>query len=127
VVPSTIAAHPFWTEHDPQRRVEQQVQFAKNLGLLGGLLFAAMDRGGKPSLSWRAKYAAKTGRRAARSAGAIAGLSGAVVAQKAGSSVRRASDAAAHAGESVRRTARTGRREARLAVRAVNLGRRMPF
>jgi putative oxidoreductase len=127
VVPSTVAAHPFWTEADPQRKAEQQVQFAKNLGLLGGLLLAVTDRGGRPSLAWRARYAAKTGRRAAKSAGAIAGLSGAVAAEKAGSSVRRAGQAATHARHSVARTARTGRREARLAVRAVNLGRRLPF
>src|ERR671917_387808 len=63
LVPSTIAAHPFWTEHDPQRKAEQQVQFAKNMGLLGGLLFAAVDRNGKPSMAWRARYAAREARR----------------------------------------------------------------
>jgi uncharacterized membrane protein YphA (DoxX/SURF4 family) len=142
VVPSTIAAHPFWTETDPQRRADQQVQFAKNLGLLGGLLFATVDRGGKPSLAWRTRYAARDARRTARAFGATAGLSGALAAKRAGFAVRRAGDAvsdtvgnaawrastaASDAGRSVRRTARTARREAKLAARAVQLGRSLPF
>jgi uncharacterized membrane protein YphA (DoxX/SURF4 family) len=142
VVPSTLAAHPFWTESDPQRRADQQVQFAKNLGLLGGLLYAAVDRGGKPSLAWRTRYAAREARRATKAIGATTGLSGALAATRASSAVRRAGDAvsesvgnaawrastaASQAGRSVRRTARTARREARLAARAVQVGRRLPF
>lgn len=138
VVPSTIAAHPFWTEHDPQRRAEQQVQFAKNLGLLGGLLFAAVDRGGKPSLAWRARYAARDARRSARyaardarrsarQAAATAGLTGALAAKEAGGIARRAGDKANQAGRSVRRGARTARREARLVMRAARFGRSLPF
>jgi putative oxidoreductase len=142
VVPSTLAAHPFWTETDPHRRADQRVQFAKNLGLLGGLLFAAVDRGGKPSLAWRTRHAAHDARRAATALGTTAGLSSALAAKRAGYSVRRAGDAlsetfgnaawrastaASDARRSVRRTARTARREARLAARAVQLGRRLPF
>ena len=41
LVPTTIGGHSFWEEEDPQVRSLQQVQFAKNLSLLGGLLFAA--------------------------------------------------------------------------------------
>ena len=142
VVPSTLAAHPFWTETDPQRKADQQVQFAKNMGLLGGLLFAAVDRGGKPSLAYQARYAARDARRAAKVLGATAGLTGARAATRAGTSARRAGDAvsetvgnaawrastaASSAGRSVRRSARTARREARLAARAVRFGRRLPF
>src|SRR5690242_6479294 len=64
VVPSTIASHPFWNEADPQRKADQRTQFAKNLGLLGGLLYAIVDRDGRPSLAYQAKYAARdAGRR----------------------------------------------------------------
>lgn len=41
LVPTTIGGHAFWDEEDPQARSLQQVQFAKNLSLLGGLLLAA--------------------------------------------------------------------------------------
>jgi putative oxidoreductase len=54
LIPTTIAAHPFWTYPDPEQRHRQQVHFAKNLGVLGGLLLAAADTEGRPSLRWRA-------------------------------------------------------------------------
>lgn len=59
LVPSTAAAHRFWEYENPEERAAQQEQFLKNLGLLGGLLLAAADTHGKPSLSWRAKHAAR--------------------------------------------------------------------
>ena len=55
LVPTTIAGHPFWSETDPARREQQKVQFLKNVGLLGGLLLAAVDTEGKPWLSYRAR------------------------------------------------------------------------
>jgi uncharacterized membrane protein YphA (DoxX/SURF4 family) len=149
VVPSTVAAHPFWAQDDPATKADQRVQFAKNMGLLGGLLYASVDRGGRPSMAWRARYAAKEARRTARHAGVTAGLTGALTAKQATGAVRRASGAlsttvgdaawraseaarrmggaASDAGRSVRRGTRTARREARLAVKAANFGRRLPF
>jgi putative oxidoreductase len=59
LVPTTIAAHRFWEEKDPEARRQQQIHFMKNVGLLGGLLLASADTAGKPSLGWRAKRAAK--------------------------------------------------------------------
>ncbi|HLW03895.1 MAG TPA: DoxX family protein [Ktedonobacterales bacterium] len=44
LIPTTIAGHPFWKEEDEARRSQQQTQFAKNLGLLGGLLLVMVDR-----------------------------------------------------------------------------------
>ncbi len=38
LVPTTLAGHAFWKETDPQLRAQQIAHFAKNLGLLGGLL-----------------------------------------------------------------------------------------
>ncbi|ASR38734.1 hypothetical protein BAY61_31240 [Prauserella marina] len=59
LVPTTIAGHPFWEETEPGQRQQQKVQFLKNAGLAGGLLLAAADTEGKPSLGWRAKRAAR--------------------------------------------------------------------
>ncbi|CRK57348.1 hypothetical protein [Alloactinosynnema sp. L-07] len=58
LVPTTLAQHRFWEEKDPGQRKHQQAHFLKNLGLLGGLLLAAVDTEGKPSLGWRARHAA---------------------------------------------------------------------
>ena len=57
LVPTTIAGHPFWSETDPVKKQQQRVQFLKNLGLLGGLMLAAVDTEGKPGLAYRAKLA----------------------------------------------------------------------
>ncbi|MEW2501759.1 MULTISPECIES: DoxX family protein [unclassified Amycolatopsis] len=59
LVPTTAAAHRFWEIKDPAERQAQQVQFLKNAGIAGGLLLAASDTAGKPSLGWRARRAAK--------------------------------------------------------------------
>ncbi|MEV6932109.1 DoxX family protein [Dactylosporangium sp. NPDC051485] len=64
LVPTTLAGHAFWSVEDPQQRALQRIQFMKNMGLVGGLLLAAVDREGRPDLRWRAGHAAKTLRRA---------------------------------------------------------------
>ena len=66
VVPTTLAAHAFWQEQDPEVRAQQRVQFLKNLGLLGGLLLAAVDTEGRPGLAYRAKLVGHSASRAAR-------------------------------------------------------------
>lgn len=65
LVPSTWAGHAFWKETDKQIRADQQQLFLKNVSTAGGLLFAATDRRGRPSLAWRTKRADKHARRAA--------------------------------------------------------------
>lgn len=55
LVPTTIIDHPFWEEQDPIRRTQQRHQFMKSAGLLGGLLLAAVDTEGRPSLGWWAR------------------------------------------------------------------------
>lgn len=57
LVPTTLAGHRFWEEKDPDAKARQQVQFLKNLGLLGGLMLAAVDTEGRPGLAWRARHA----------------------------------------------------------------------
>jgi putative oxidoreductase len=59
LVPTTAAGHRFWEEHDPAKRKAQQLHFVKNASIVGGLLLAAADTEGKPSVSWRARRAAR--------------------------------------------------------------------
>ncbi|HVL83736.1 MAG TPA: DoxX family membrane protein [Pseudonocardia sp.] len=59
LVPTTLATHRFWDIDDEAERQAQQIHFLKNVGLLGGLLIAAADTGGKPSLGWRGRRAAR--------------------------------------------------------------------
>ncbi|AWE42908.1 MULTISPECIES: DoxX family membrane protein [unclassified Actinobaculum] len=51
-VPIALANNPFW-QHRAEERKEDLSSLAAAAGLIGGTLFAAMDRNGKPSLSWR--------------------------------------------------------------------------
>ncbi|WP_305091538.1 DoxX family protein [Prescottella sp. R16] len=59
LVPTTVAGHDFWNVQDPQQRAAQRMQFFKNMTMLGGLLIAAVDTEGKPSLGWRGRRAAQ--------------------------------------------------------------------
>jgi putative oxidoreductase len=43
LIPTTLAGHRFWDELDDDARNLQITHFAKNLGLLGGLLLVATD------------------------------------------------------------------------------------
>jgi uncharacterized membrane protein YphA (DoxX/SURF4 family) len=63
LVPTTLAGHRFWEADEPQTRKQQKIQFLKNLSMLGGLLIAAADTGGRPSLAWRSRHAVSDVRR----------------------------------------------------------------
>jgi uncharacterized membrane protein YphA (DoxX/SURF4 family) len=63
LVPTTLAGHSFWQESDKTVRATQKVQFMKNLGLMGGLMLAAVDTEGKPGIAWRATHGAKAVKR----------------------------------------------------------------
>lgn len=65
IVPTTLT-HQWWTETDPEKKQGEQVQFFKNLSLLGGLLLAAADTEGKPGLTYRARQAKASARREAK-------------------------------------------------------------
>jgi uncharacterized membrane protein YphA (DoxX/SURF4 family) len=43
LVPTTLAGHSYWAVEDPATRKVQRIQFHKNLAMIGGLLFAALD------------------------------------------------------------------------------------
>ncbi|HZD96759.1 MAG TPA: DoxX family protein [Micromonosporaceae bacterium] len=68
LVPTTLAGHAYWEFEDPADRAQQRTHFYKNLGLLGGLILAAIDNDGKPSVSWRAHHAAGAAERSVRRA-----------------------------------------------------------
>lgn len=57
LVPSTLMANRFWEEKESGAMRDQQQHFFANVSLFGGLLIAAMDTAGKPSLRWRASKA----------------------------------------------------------------------
>ncbi|WP_040808787.1 DoxX family protein [Nocardia concava] len=57
-VPVALIEHDFWNEPDRERRTAVRTAFLRDAGLLGGLLIAASDTRGKPSLGWRARRAA---------------------------------------------------------------------
>ncbi len=59
LVPTTAVGHRFWEEDSPESRAMQQTHFLKNLAILGGLVIAATDTEGAPSLTWRARRAAR--------------------------------------------------------------------
>jgi putative oxidoreductase len=59
LVLTTLGGHRFWEADTDEKRKQQQLHFLKNGSILGGLLFAALDRQGQPSLAWRAKRAAR--------------------------------------------------------------------
>jgi uncharacterized membrane protein YphA (DoxX/SURF4 family) len=72
VIPTTYAGHRFWEAEDEAQRAQQRIHFMKNLGLLGGLILAALDTEGRPSLGWRARRSAsQAGKIIERGAGQV--------------------------------------------------------
>jgi putative oxidoreductase len=89
VIPTTLAGHRFWEELDDEKRMQQQTHFLKNAGLLGGLILAASDADGAPSVSWRIRRQARVSRR--RATRTAAGMS-----KKAKRSLESMSNPSAH-------------------------------
>jgi uncharacterized membrane protein YphA (DoxX/SURF4 family) len=106
IVPTTYGGHRFWEEPDDHIRAQQKVQFLKNLGLLGGLIYAAVDTEGAPSLGWR------TRRRVHQVAGAL-------TEERAGPAGH-AHHTAAKAADASRETGRRANRAAKVATRRAN-------
>jgi uncharacterized membrane protein YphA (DoxX/SURF4 family) len=59
VVPGSLGAHAFWNETDAERKAAERRAFLSDVGLIGGLVIAAVDTEGRPSLGWRGKRAAR--------------------------------------------------------------------
>ena len=70
VLPANLGAHMFWAEPDSVSRGRKRRDFTMDVSLLGGLIIAAADTAGKPSLGWRGRRAA---RRLAEAAALTAG------------------------------------------------------
>jgi uncharacterized membrane protein YphA (DoxX/SURF4 family) len=104
IIPTTYAGHRFWEESDPTTRAQQKLHFLKNLGLLGGLILAAFDTEGEPSLGWRAK-------RQAREIETVIGV-GRAKAQRAGKNLSPSSLVGSNAGKKTIRRGRAARRRA---------------
>ncbi len=49
LLPTTLAGHPFWKETEEATLKQQRLQFAKNLGLMGGLLWVLAESGNSSS------------------------------------------------------------------------------
>jgi putative oxidoreductase len=67
VVPEAATGHAFWAEKG-EAKSEKRSLFARDLGLLGGLLVAAVDTGGRESVPHRARRASRNARTTARKA-----------------------------------------------------------
>lgn len=52
-IPVTLVNNPVWQGGDPEERKDRLRGLLRGLGLGGGLLLAAVDRDGKPSVGWR--------------------------------------------------------------------------
>lgn len=87
LVPTTLAGHRFWEAEDKQERAQQRIHFLKNLSMLGGLVIAAADTAGRPSLAWRSRRAAQSARHDVSLAARTAKVSG-----KAGAKASRLAD-----------------------------------
>lgn len=60
LIPTTIAGHRYWEVKDDQgERLQQQIAFYKNVSMIGGLLLATVDTGGRASRARQLKTAAK--------------------------------------------------------------------
>lgn len=105
LVPTSLMGHAFWSAPEDQKQM-QQIHFLKNMSLLGGLLLAVADTGGRESVthaavrvaqrnakkadkraSEAAKQAAKARAKAKRTAAKKLGKGSAKTAMKAGKPV----------------------------------------
>ncbi len=110
-IPTTYVGHRFWELGDKESRTQQRVHFLKNLGLIGGLVLAAVDNGGAPSVSWRVRRHATQVSRAAGEAGrALASGGGHTVASGVGGATKVAARGARHPSTAARWGARRGSR-----------------
>jgi putative oxidoreductase len=95
LIPTTYAGHRFWESNDKQERSQQKIHFLKNVTMLGGLLIAAGDTAGNPSVAWRSRHAAKTVKReAALTAKSVQAVSAKAEAQAARAAAKTSAKAA---------------------------------
>ncbi len=110
VIPGSLGGHMFWNQTDPERKADERRAFMTDLSLLGGLIIAAVDTEGKPSLGWRGRRAARKVSEAVTSAlpvGAASGgaLADSAIAEKLGHGLQAARDRAPELAEAARERA----------------------
>jgi hypothetical protein len=124
LLPSTLAGQDAWSgteqpQAGPVLRPDDRIPLLKNLGLMGGLLLAAVDTEGKPGLAWRtghlAGHAQDSVKRAAHT-----------TAKETKRAARLTAKEARRAAEDARRTARTAARESKLTVKSARAGGLLP-
>lgn len=59
MIPRSVGSQAFLKGSDPQHAAAQRREFLTDVSLLGGLIIAAADTAGKPSLAWRGRRAAQ--------------------------------------------------------------------
>lgn len=118
-LPATFGDHAFWSETDPDVKRAKRKEFLTNLGLIGGVLIAAVDTQGRPGLAWRGEHAVKDAKRSAKRAKKEAGRVKNLAKKDAKFATavvkREAEHAAKNARREAKRAARDARREAQLA------------
>jgi uncharacterized membrane protein YphA (DoxX/SURF4 family) len=73
VVPEAVTGHAFWEQSDKHEKSLQRALFFKDIGLLGGLVVAIADTGGRESVPHEARRTAeKASRKAAKQAKRVA-------------------------------------------------------
>ncbi len=83
VIPGSMGGHMFWAQADQERKAEERRAFMTDLSLLGGLIIAAVDTEGKPSLGWRGRRAARKVSEAVTAALPVGAASGGALADSA--------------------------------------------
>jgi uncharacterized membrane protein YphA (DoxX/SURF4 family) len=83
VVPGSLGGHMFWSESDPHRKADERRAFLTDISLIGGLIIAAIDTEGKPSLGWRSRHAARNVSEAVTAALPIGAATGGTLADSA--------------------------------------------
>lgn len=121
LVPTTYAGHRFWEMDDKQERAQQRIHFLKNLSMFGGLLLAAADTEGNPSLAWRSRHAVKAARHdvsLATRAAKTSGKTGAKVGKLSTLPASTAAKASAKAAKAQAKAAKTPAKAAKAAAKA---------
>jgi putative oxidoreductase len=116
LVPTTLAGHRFWETTDPDQKVSDRVEFFKNVSLLGGLLVAALDTGGRPSVPYVAGKAVKgMGHAVGGAADSVGDAVGGAAGSLAGAATAVGGAVASGAGKMSRRSRRKADKAARKA------------
>ncbi|MEV0844378.1 DoxX family membrane protein [Streptomyces sp. NPDC049954] len=106
LLPTTLSGHAWRTAEDPEERRRARARFTKDLSLFGGLLLAAADTHGKPSVAYRTRSAARLGKRETLA-----------TARQAAHSAQEAADSARHTLADVSQSARSAAGSATAAAR----------